>query len=49
MKLNVGRLILLAAVSLLATGCQAPPPPAWELANPVEPLPEPPLGAGFDG
>jgi cytochrome c peroxidase len=48
----------LLALSLLAGGCQAAAPrpvavaptspPAWEAANPVRPLPEPPLGSPAD-
>ena len=35
-------IVLITALLILA-GC-TPPTPEWELANPIEPLPEPPLG-----
>jgi cytochrome c peroxidase len=38
---RVGGLLL---ASLALSGCGAPPPPAWEAANPIRPLPAPPLG-----
>ena len=36
-------LVLIAAITVLLVGCTAPTP-EWETANPLEPLPEPPLG-----
>jgi len=32
------------ALAVVAIACSEPPPPAWETANPIVPLPEPPLG-----
>ena len=34
---------LILTLPLVLGGC-TPPTPEWELANPIEPLPEPPLG-----
>jgi len=42
MKLKASAGLVLIVLLILA-GC-APPTPEWELANPIEPLPEPPLG-----
>ena len=43
MNLTAVPVILISAVAILAAGCTAPTP-EWEVANPLEPLPEPPLG-----
>ena len=36
-------LVLIAAITVVLARCTAPTP-EWETANPLEPLPEPPLG-----
>jgi cytochrome c peroxidase len=39
---------VLCSVALLSIACQKPAPPAWELENPIRPLPKAPLGINID-